>query len=184
MGNQQWNTDARKGIIDAYVLNCLIRHRPLTRGLKMTAPFGFAFSKPGEGQLVNALGRHVMRITGAATNNAVAIWETFVQPGEGAPLHVHEREEEIFYVMKGQFQFWCGDDTVLIDEGGTMALPRGIPHRYQNMSSDEGHLLVAAVPGGFERFFMEAEEQAPLSIEETVTLAAKFGVTLLPQENG
>ena len=184
MGNQQWNTDARKGIIDAYVLNCLIRHRPLTRGLKMTAPFGFAFSKPGEGQLVNALGRHVMRITGAATTNAVAIWETFVQPGEGAPLHVHEREEEIFYVMKGQFQFWCGDDTVLIDEGGTMALPRGIPHRYQNMSSDEGHLLVAAVPGGFERFFMEAEEQVPLSIEETVTLAAKFGVTLLPQENG
>ena len=81
----------------------------------MAAPFGFALSKPGEGQLVNGLGRHMMRITGAATNNAIAVWDTFVQPGEGAPLHVHEREDETFYVMKGQFQFWCGEDTVLMN---------------------------------------------------------------------
>ena len=65
-----------------------------------------------------------------------------------------------------------------------MALPRGIPHRYQNVGSDEGHLLVVVVPGGFEKFFMEAEQHAPLTVKDTITLAAKFNVTVLPKENG
>ena len=40
-----------------------------------------------------------------------------------------------------------------MNQGGTMALPRGIPHRYQNVGSDEGHLLVVVVPGGFRKIF-------------------------------
>ena len=43
--------------------------------------------------------------TGNETNGKYAIWEAIVPPGGGPPLHVHSREEEVFYILEGEITF-------------------------------------------------------------------------------
>ncbi|MCF7646640.1 hypothetical protein KQ944_14165 [Bacillus subtilis] len=41
----------------------------------------------------------------AETNGRYALLETLVEPGQGAPLHLHEREEEAFFILEGDMVF-------------------------------------------------------------------------------
>jgi quercetin dioxygenase-like cupin family protein len=40
--------------------------------------------------------------TGEETKGTYATWEAFVPPGGGPPPHVHSREEQSFYILKGE----------------------------------------------------------------------------------
>ena len=43
--------------------------------------------------------------------------------------HHHDNEDEMFYVVKGQFDMELRDKTVTIHEGEFIIIPRGIEHR-------------------------------------------------------
>ena len=108
--------------------------------------------------------------------------EAIVPPGEGPPLHIHEREDEFFRVVSGRFGFWCAEEYVELDQGGCIVLPRGIAHRFQNIGSIDGHLMVMVTPGGFEGFFPAVELGRPQSPAEVNAIAAEFGLRFLPEE--
>jgi len=136
-------------------------------------------SPAGDGQKVMAFGPHLIRITAQDTGGAMGVLEATVPAGEGPPLHLHEREEEFFRVLSGRFAFWCADEMAVLEEGGCIALPRGIPHRFQNIGDKDGRLMVVVTPGGFEQFFPEIERRQPSGPEELVAIAAEFGLTFL-----
>ena len=50
--------------------------------------------------------------------------------GTGAepPLHTHDTEDEVFYVLEGEVTFHCGGHDFHVATGGTMVLPMGIEH--------------------------------------------------------
>jgi len=56
--------------------------------------------KPGEGRAIAVVG-DVYRFlaTGEDTNGKYALFEAFVSPGGGPPLHVHSQEEEGFFSL-------------------------------------------------------------------------------------
>ncbi|MEK1945912.1 MAG: cupin domain-containing protein [Ensifer adhaerens] len=141
-----------------------------------------AVSPSGHGTQAMAFGRHVIRMMAAHTGGSLGMFEAFVPAGEGPPLHVHEREDEFFRVLAGRFGFWCAGDYVELTEGGCIALPRGVPHRFSNVGKTEGHLMVVVTPGGFDSFFPIVELCRPETHEQIASVARDFGL-IFPPDN-
>ena len=46
------------------------------------------------------------------------------------PLHVHDRDDECFYVLDGELSVRCGSDVFDAAAGSFVFLPHGRPHRF------------------------------------------------------
>jgi mannose-6-phosphate isomerase-like protein (cupin superfamily) len=53
-----------------------------------------------------------------------------IEPGAGAPLHVHKDVDEIFIVMEGALDLRLGDEQRLVAANHTIAIPAGVPHAF------------------------------------------------------
>lgn len=133
-----------------------------------------AIARPGDYTESFALGHHRIIITAAETGRSFGIWEEIVQPGWGPPLHVHYGEDEMFYVLEGQIRIWCGEETFEAAPGATVVLPRGFPHRFENVGESAGRILIAVTPGGFESFFIDAAALRDKSEAAIMELAAQY----------
>lgn len=96
----------------------------------------------------------------------------------GAPLHVHTREDEYFYVLAGQIIVWCGDETFEVGPGGFVFLPRGVPHAW-DVQGEEATLLLITVPAMLEEFLAEYHAAFSGGPELRAQVAAQYGITFL-----
>ena len=97
----------------------------------------------------------VWKTTGATTNGTLDLWMEVVPPGLGPPQHLHAHHDEFFWIVKGTFLVKVADRTTSVSEGGSLFLPRGIAHAFQNVGTDTGHLLIATLPGGVMRAYFD-----------------------------
>ena len=134
-------------------------------------------SEPGAGRMVYGFGPHQIRMTAEETGGAWGLIELDMPAGEGPPLHVHEREDEFFRVLSGRFLFVCGGSETVLEAGGCILLPRGVPHRFQNVGAEVGRLMVAVTPGGFEGFFAETDG---VGLAEADAIGLTYGLRFLP----
>ena len=101
----------------------------------------------------------VIKATAADTGGQMTIVEITEAPGAEAPLHVHHREDEGFWVLEGDVTFEVGDMTIEAQAGDYAFGPRDIPHRYT--VGDTGcRMLFICTPGGFEKLVTEMSEPA------------------------
>jgi quercetin dioxygenase-like cupin family protein len=130
-------------------------------------------------------------LTGEQTGGAFFMAEATVPPGCGNPPHIHDREEETFYLQQGILTIQVGDKTVTASSGDVVRLPRGIVHCFQNTGDVDAKVLVVAAPAGLEKFFEEGFYPAadwpdalpPMSdafMAGLLTAAAKCGLKFLP----
>jgi quercetin dioxygenase-like cupin family protein len=110
---------------------------------------------PGGGETVrNPVGGIVtFKATGMESAGVLTTFESVIAPGDGPPLHVHAREDEVLYVLEGEFRFQLGDDVHGAPEGSLMYVPRGVAHCFQNVADHPGRLLIFFTPAGMEHFF-------------------------------
>jgi mannose-6-phosphate isomerase-like protein (cupin superfamily) len=87
-----------------------------------------------------------------STGGALSVFETTIEAGP--PLHVHDREDECFYVLSGELSIRCGGDAFDAPAGSFVYLPRGRPHRFW-ASDQPARLLLITVPGGIEDYFRQ-----------------------------
>lgn len=95
------------------------------------------------------------KVTSEDTQGACTIFEMNALPRSGPFLHVHHREDEWYYVLSGDFLFKAGGEEHSLTAGGSIWLPRGVPHVWANTASTQGKLILVCQPGGFEKFFDE-----------------------------
>jgi len=112
-------------------------------------PSGTAPAVWGPGDLYNLLA------TGEETNNAFFQFEAIVPKGGGPPPHVHSREDETFYMVKGSLEILLGDSLYQAKAGDFVFIPRGTVHRFKNVGGNTAVQLVTFVPAGMEKFFRE-----------------------------
>ena len=96
--------------------------------------------------------------------------------------HVHEREDELFFVLEGEHVFEVGEEEHFAGPGAIVFAPRGIPHAQRRVVPRTGRTLTMASPAGFEGFFRElSAAEADDSIEPDVyaRVSQKYGVTWL-----
>jgi quercetin 2,3-dioxygenase len=117
--------------------------------------------RAGEGDSLELRGeiRHQI-LDGPRTGGALALARSQFQSGAGAPLHVHTREDEWFFVERGQFSFQIDEASHTVGAGDFVFGPRNVPHRYKCASEDGGELLIGVVGAGFENFFAEIASQS------------------------
>jgi quercetin dioxygenase-like cupin family protein len=123
------NTDAQSATL-----------RPYVRSAEPSNSFWYV------GQLMSALAE------GEDTGGQLTVYEILFPPDSGPPLHVHEREDEAFYVIEGSLSVRMGDEVFEAPAGSFMFQPRGIPHTFRS-SSEGARALLFVVPSGFEGFF-------------------------------
>ncbi|MCZ2110890.1 MAG: quercetin 2,3-dioxygenase [Dehalococcoidia bacterium] len=95
----------------------------------------------------------------ARTNGAFSLIEQECPPEFATPPHIHEAEDEAFYILQGQLAVTCGDTTWEVPEGGFVYLPRGIAHGFRVVDGP-ARLLQLTTPGGFERFARDVGQPA------------------------
>jgi quercetin dioxygenase-like cupin family protein len=97
-------------------------------------------------------------VPGAATQGAFAIVEHDLAPRSlGAPMHTHEREDEISHVTSGRLGVQIGDEVLEASPGDTVLKPRGIAHAFWNPGDEPVRFLEVITPAGFEDYFAEIE---------------------------
>ena len=148
----------------------------------MTEPVaGFALDADDGERLVFGEVTILVRASAAATGGAFDLFEE-VPPLADTPLHVHEREDELFYVLDGEHVVQVGDDEHRVGPGGLVLAPRGIPHAQRRVVPRAGRMLVLTVPGGFAGFFRElaaAHEAGTLGPESYAGASERYGITWL-----
>lgn len=86
----------------------------------------------GDGDAYWFLGTLItIKATGETTGGAFSLLEQLAPPGFGPPLHVHRREDETFFGLEGSVRFRCGEQELLVQGGGYVFLPKGIPHAFR-----------------------------------------------------
>lgn len=122
-----------------------------------------------------------LKASGVQTGGLFGLVEVATPQGSGPPPHVHEREDEAFYVLEGSYEVTVGDDRFDAREGSFVFAPRGVAHGYVVRAAPARHLSFV-FPSGFETFFHDAVRAAggatpaPAMLTE---LAKDRGVTLL-----
>lgn len=130
-------------------------------------------------------------IDGETTGGAYVFFDELTDPGGGPPLHVHEREDEAYFILEGRFEFQVGEQTLTAGPGGFVVAPRGVPHTFRNLESTPARKLALAWPAGIDQFFLEvgqpvtADTASPATPPDAYAMAqfaqavAKYGMTML-----
>lgn len=138
----------------------------------------FVHVEPGGGRCIAS--RNILmnvKVGADDTGGELTLIAATLPKGEGPPLHVHERENEGYYVLSGTFEFLCGKRRVAGGPGTFVFAPRREPHRYKNIGDGAGELLFVFTPAGIERFFSRGAREADRLARAQI--AREFGITML-----
>jgi len=139
---------------------------------------------PGEGRKLDVLGESItVKVGPGQTGGDYAVIEEQTPPGGGPPPHIHDREDEVFYVLAGEVEFMVGGKTIAGKPGSLGFIPRGTAHTFKNVGAAPCKVLVFISPGGFVGFFEEIDARSKagnLPKEEVVKIAQRYGMTVLP----
>lgn len=115
---------------------------------------------PGAGKTVWLQGLGVRFLLGGEqTGGRFALVEHPLAPRAlGAPLHTHEHEDELSYVLEGEVGVQVGERVQVAGPGAVIDKPRGVPHAFWNAGAAPARVLELITPAGFERYFEEAAE--------------------------
>jgi mannose-6-phosphate isomerase-like protein (cupin superfamily) len=124
------------------------------------------------------------KLTGEDTGGALSAFELQALPQSGPFLHVHHREDEWYYVLSGEFIFKAADESCQLSAGGSIWLPRGIPHIWANTTNANAKLILVCQPGGFEKFFEEMGREMenvsqPEAHKKMGEVMARYGMEML-----
>ena len=133
-----------------------------------------------------------IRVSTSDGQDGISILEHRIPHGFSPPLHIHRTEDEVFYVLEGEFRIRVQDQEHRLVAGDTMFTPKGVPHTYRVESSPEGRGLSITTKGGFERFVQAVSRPAERpelpepagppsadAIQAFTAAAAKYGMEIV-----
>lgn len=164
---------------------------PATEAYSRTANIGSSMFYMGS--LMSFLAR------GDETAGRIALMEYKSKPGNEPPPHIHEWENESYYVLEGTVDFYCGDRLLTVAAGDFIFLPAKQAHAFVVRSSSVRMLILVQATGnhpvGLDRYFKTMAEPA-LSMalpdeaityvmddpEHAMRMGAKNGIRILSPE--
>lgn len=112
-------------------------------------------TRAGEGEArwwIGALAE--IKASAEDTAGQLCIVEVTEAPGAEAPLHVHHREDEGFWILDGEVTLTVGEETIEAAAGDFAWAPRDIPHGY-TVGPNGCRMLFLCTPAGFENLVRE-----------------------------
>ena len=109
----------------------------------------------GEGPQLMVAGHPMTVLVTARESRHACMFDWVVPPRFATGLHVHQVQEETFYVLDGACEWQIGDRLVLARRGAYVFIPPGVPHDIRNPGDMPARLLMTVSPPGHERYFEE-----------------------------
>ncbi len=107
-----------------------------------------------------------VKVSAKDTDGQLSVFEYVGFQKIGPPLHVHFNQDEIFYVVEGEFLFQLDSEKMTLKAGDTIFLPQNVPHTWLQLS-DKGKLVYLMQPAGqMEEFFKKMNELKDPPTEE------------------
>jgi quercetin dioxygenase-like cupin family protein len=97
---------------------------------------------------------YIVKLSGKQSNGSLGFVVASVPPGNGPLAHVHAENDEAFFLLDGELEFLSGGETFAATTGDFVFVPRGIRHRFKNMTSTHVKMAFLFTPGGQEEFFL------------------------------
>ncbi len=140
--------------------------------------------KPREGQRTKITGFDaIYRTYKSVTGNLLDYFELVVPAGQGAPLHIHHKNDESLHVLAGDFTFQVEETESRAPTGTFLYIPRGVPHKFTNIGTTEGRLIGTFTPAGTFEFFDKLTELSQDDFEEIQAYSKKYGHEVLEAGN-
>ena len=123
----------------------------------------------------------IEHLAGEQTGGAIALMEFRIEPGYPVPPpHIHEREDEITYLIDGALDITIGGETCSLQAGESAFKPRGIPHAFAIAGDRPARFLEMITPAGFEGYFRTVataiRDTGGIDREAANRLMAEYGV--------
>ncbi len=84
-----------------------------------------------------------------------------LSPGRHGPeAHIHDNEDDAFYVLDGDLQFAIDEQEVLVAAGTFVLVPPGVMHTFRNPTSSPVRMLNIHAPAGFDRRLLFADSES------------------------
>ena len=130
-----------------------------------------------------------VRVSGAQTGGAFALADHFARSGNASPVHVHDLDDETFFVLDGELRVFAGEEEHAAGPGTVAVLPRRLRHAYV-VTSATARFLTLHTPAGFEQFVAETGQPAqaltlppppagPPDFAALAQAASRHGITIL-----
>ncbi|WBB54289.1 quercetin 2,3-dioxygenase [Verrucosispora sp. WMMD573] len=142
-----------------------------------------------EGEAYWFLGNLVtVKATGAQTGGRLTAVEFVNPPGFAPPLHRHQVEDEMFYLLSGTATFHCGEAVLTAVPGDFVLLPAGLPHTFVVGPDEPLRVLQLTTPAGFEEYVADVgvpalerrlPDPAPIDPAALGHASARHGIELL-----
>ena len=110
-------------------------------------------SRFSETAKIGGLNPNDIKISSKDTSGNLSMFEYQANEKGGPPLHVHPYQDEVFYILEGDYLFQIDTEKFSLKQGDTIFLPRQIPHTFAQLS-DKGKMVFFFNPAGkMEAFF-------------------------------
>lgn len=138
----------------------------------------------GDGRYVHfrALGTRYV-VSAEQTAGAFAMVEHDLAPHAlGAPMHTHEREDEISHVTAGRLGVQIGEDVFEARPGDTVVKRRRLAHAFWNPADEPVRFLELITPAGFEHYFTDIEPiltaDGEPDLEALAAVRGRYGLSM------
>lgn len=137
-------------------------------------------SRYGEKTLVGGKSPNNIKVSQKDTNNDLTVFEYIGNEKGGPPLHVHPNQDEIFFIVAGEYLFQVGEDKHTLKTGDTIFLPRTISHTFTQLSETGKMFFLFQPSGKMEDFFRALGNlTAPPSPEQGAKIFAEHDMQVV-----
>jgi quercetin 2,3-dioxygenase len=110
-------------------------------------------SRFNEKTLIGGKSLNDIKVSQKDTNGDLTVFEYTGNEKGGPPLHVHSHQDEIFFIVQGQYLFQVGDDKHTLKAGDTIFLPRAVPHAFAQLTENGKMFFLFQPSGKMEDYF-------------------------------
>jgi mannose-6-phosphate isomerase-like protein (cupin superfamily) len=73
-----------------------------------------------------------------------------IQPGREVEAHVHDGEDDAFYILEGDVVMIVEDEEIVVGPGTFVLVPPGVPHTFANRTRSVARIVNIHAPAGFD----------------------------------
>jgi quercetin dioxygenase-like cupin family protein len=120
-------------------------------------------------------------VSSQSSNYTCCVFVETTPPGGGPPPHKHLKEEEIFTVLEGNYEFYKDGAWTPMIVGHSILSLRNTYHAFKNVGQSPGRILLTTNGGGIDEYFRAISElEVPRDIERLTEISNHYGYLYLP----
>ena len=83
-------------------------------------------------------------LAGSSVGNSerLTVGRVVIKPGASNPRHYHAECEEVLALLTGRLDHAVGAESVLLEPGDALVVPRGVAHSARNISEVDAEMIV------------------------------------------